>query len=1195
VQAEWAAVSEYTTIPEDELRHLRERTTHLEDEVRWLQTARLLPTRLGETSGVGGALQAIATTAAEVMGAFNAFLYVAAGDGYVFANSLGHQRESAEIDSQLARTVFETREPVELTLASDPAHRVTWAIPVGDDGRVLGVLVVENTEITLADAAVRLDAFLPLVGFALASQLAEHEGGPASKAADAVPRAMESTPDADSDSVLGLRRQVAQLKESIESRTRALRALSRITETVMRANDEAELLHRVCDIVVDVGGYALCWVGLAENDPGKTVRPAASAGVHADYPDGVTVSWGTGRFGRSPAGRSIRRGKPVSVQDMSADPTFAPWSEETRRRGFRSVIGLPLLDSRRETFGSLNIYSMEVGAFDEDESRLLGDLADALAFGIRALRERAARAEAEKQARDAARYARSLFEVNMEPLLLIGPEGRIRDVNRAAELLTGYPRDRLLDSDIAEYFSNPEAARLGYRRVISEGSVKDYPLAVKGASGAEIDVEYSATVFRSEEGELQGVFASIRDVTERKKAQAQEARLAAVVASSQDAILTADFSGAIRSWNEGAERLCGYLAQEVLGASIDVLAPPEFVGEQQHLISRVREGERVGNFETVWVRKGGTRVNVSLTLSPIRDSTGSARAVSVIGRDITERKHAEQIVQVRLRLVDFSANHSLDELLQATLDEAEALTASSIGFYHVAGEDGNELTRQAWSTATLAAACSSEGIGGHLPIAEAGVWADCVREMRPVVHNDYSLLLHRTGVPEGHVPISRELVVPVLRGGRLAAIMGVGNKRTDYDEHDVRTIEALAEASFEIAERKRAQEEFVAEATQRERLLLFNEALMSAIPTPVFYKDRQGRYLGCNLAFSEVMGVTAEEIRGKTVFELWPSELARVYHEADLDLMANPHRQTYEGSVRDKDGVEGPVLFAKDIFRDEAGEVAGVVGAFLELAERARAEEELRKTSEMLRMVLDNMPSQVFWKNREGVYLGCNRLFAENAGLRTPDDILGMTDFDLPWRREAAASHREDDQRVVETGVPNLAYDETRHTAEGRPAVVRTSEVPLQNADGDVIGVLGFEDVIDARLARLALGQGESGYREVLDALPDGAIVLDVADDGRFVIEHVNKAAQEVISADEAGAIGLSYAEVVGGDGGGTELATGAFGEAVAGAIPVEVSLEVVGGRRQATLIPLLGETGRVGRLLVLFRDHGGQRSPQGM
>jgi len=127
---------------------------------------------------------------------------------------------------------------------------------------------------------------------------------------------------------------------------------------------------------------------------------------------------------------------------------------------------------------------------------------------------------------------------------------------------------------------------------------------------------------------------------------------------------------------------------------------------------------------------------------------------------------------------------------------------------------------------------------------------------------------------------------------------------------------------------------------------LFTQALLSAIPNPVFYKDAKGRYLGCNNAFTEVMGVTAEEIRGKTVYELWPGEHARIYHRKDLELLRHPARQVYEFKVRDKDGCDRPVIYAKDVFRDENGAAAGIVGAFMDITERKRMEEDRQRLFE---------------------------------------------------------------------------------------------------------------------------------------------------------------------------------------------------------------------------------------------------------
>ncbi len=136
------------------------------------------------------------------------------------------------------------------------------------------------------------------------------------------------------------------------------------------------------------------------------------------------------------------------------------------------------------------------------------------------------RVEAEERARAAALYARSLIEASLDPLVTISPEGKVTDVNRATEEVTGIARDRLVGTDFADSFTEPELARAGYRRVLDQGYVRDYPLTIRHASGRTVDVLYNATVYRDEAGRLRGVFATARDVTERKLAEQELARLA---------------------------------------------------------------------------------------------------------------------------------------------------------------------------------------------------------------------------------------------------------------------------------------------------------------------------------------------------------------------------------------------------------------------------------------------------------------------------------------------------------------------------------------------------------------------------------------------------------------------------------------------------------------------------------------------
>ena len=146
--------------------------------------------------------------------------------------------------------------------------------------------------------------------------------------------------------------------------------------------------------------------------------------------------------------------------------------------------------------------------------------------------------------RQASQYARSLLEASLDPLVTISQEGKITDVNKATELVTGLSRERLIGSDFSDYFTEPEKAREGYRKVISQGFVKDYPLTVCHASGQLTDVLYNASVYTSDSGKLLGVFAAARDVTERRQAEEnlrtlnQQVREAAnVLASSVGEIL----------------------------------------------------------------------------------------------------------------------------------------------------------------------------------------------------------------------------------------------------------------------------------------------------------------------------------------------------------------------------------------------------------------------------------------------------------------------------------------------------------------------------------------------------------------------------------------------------------------------------------------------------------------------------------
>lgn len=179
---------------------------------------------------------------------------------------------------------------------------------------------------------------------------------------------------------------------------RANRALSKCNQVLIRAVDESKLLQQICEVVVQEAGYQLCWVGRAEHDAAKSVKPVAQAGRDEGYLEAVNITWADTERGRGPTGTCIRTGEITIAKDLAHDPRAAPWRAEALRRDFASAIAVPLrIDS--DMFGAVSIYAAEVDAFGAEEIELLSELVSDLQYGIGTLRTRAQRARAEEELR----------------------------------------------------------------------------------------------------------------------------------------------------------------------------------------------------------------------------------------------------------------------------------------------------------------------------------------------------------------------------------------------------------------------------------------------------------------------------------------------------------------------------------------------------------------------------------------------------------------------------------------------------------------------------------------------------------------------------------------------------------------------------------------------------------------------------
>ena len=197
-----------------------------------------------------------------------------------------------------------------------------------------------------------------------------------------------------------------RMAATLRQASRALKAITECHQALIRATDERQLLDEVCRIIVEVGGYRMAWVGYAEADASKSVRPVAQTGFDAGYVEKLNLTWADKERGRGPVGTAIRTGKLAISQDTQVDPGVAFIREEARKRGYASILSLPLKEAH--TFGALNIYAAEPNAFDDEEINLLLGLANDLAYGIMALRGRAEQRRAEEALKESEQELRRL-------------------------------------------------------------------------------------------------------------------------------------------------------------------------------------------------------------------------------------------------------------------------------------------------------------------------------------------------------------------------------------------------------------------------------------------------------------------------------------------------------------------------------------------------------------------------------------------------------------------------------------------------------------------------------------------------------------------------------------------------------------------------------------------------------------------
>ena len=285
----------------------------------------------------------------------------------------------------------------------------------------------------------------------------------------------------------------------------------------MHAANETEFTQEVCDIIINDCGYALVWVGFAEHDKAKTVRPIAYAGFDKSYIDGLKVTWDSkSERGRGPTGTAIRTGKPYICKNMQTDPNFAPWRERAIERNYTASCVLPLSSREGETFGALNIYSKEPNPFSDEEVKLLTELANDFASGVVMLKLRREREQAEVTLQKQA----SLIDLSPDAIIVRKQDGTISFWSKGAQKLYGWTKEEAIGqkTHILLKTSFPEPQTEIEKEIKTKGKWKGELLhQTKDQRQVVVQSYWLATL--DKQGEIVELLESNVDVTDLRQMQ----------------------------------------------------------------------------------------------------------------------------------------------------------------------------------------------------------------------------------------------------------------------------------------------------------------------------------------------------------------------------------------------------------------------------------------------------------------------------------------------------------------------------------------------------------------------------------------------------------------------------------------------------------------------------------------------------
>lgn len=862
--------------------------------------------------------------------------------------------------------------------------------------------------------------------------------------------------------------------------------LSNVNQMIIRINEPRELFQTACNIAVKHGGFRMAWIGLLDQET-KHVKPVAHAGITNGYLQKLNITLDDSKRSLGPTATALKAGKYEVVNDIANDPRMAPWRDDALRLGYRSSAAFPLIVEGKVS-GTINLYAPEPDFFDDEELKLLEEMADDIAFSMEYSEHEKKRIQAEDALQKSEQQLDTMLQTMIEGMVTVDITGQITYSNQSAQQILGIGKDIL-----GKYYQSRE-----WHQIDDQGKpyhLDQLPLAIVlrehrkvtnvehliiAPDGEKKWLSVNAAPLFDHAGQFLGGIASFRDITENKHAKKQqmesEIRYRRLFETAKDGILILDAeSGNIIDANPFICEKLGNTLEDIQGKKLWELGFLRDAGISNIAFDELKKNRYIRYENLPLQTKDGEVLQVEFISNMYL--VNSTEVIQCNIRDITDRKRAEEAL--------LASKEYAENLIQTA--NAMIIGLNNHGDIIVFNKTAEKIT------------------GYKQKELEGKSWFEVLvpRERYPEVWEEFIQL------KGGRIP--KEFENPILtKSGEERFIVWHNNVLREKGQ-----ITGTISFGIDITERKQTEEK-----------LRNSEAFLNNIidqnPYGYWISDDKGNLIRINQACCELLNITESDVVGKynvikdnivkeqgmlplvqSVFTKGETVRFEINYNTSklksvkLQQQASVILDTTVFPIKDISGkvinaviqhvnITGRKQTEKELqnYHDHLEELVKERTIKLEKAnfdlhaeinERKRIEEELDRERNMLKTLIDNIPDEIYAKDRESKFIMANSHVIKSLWKKKPEEVINKTDFDvLPY--EQALKYYNDEQVLLKSNKQIINYETSRCEENGEIHWYSVTKVPLLDSEKKISGLVGINR--DISMFKLA----EESYKKAKEA-----------------------------------------------------------------------------------------------------------------